>query len=189
MNCRRGPPVDGPPLKTKQVGERPRQVRLGISACLLGRAVRYDGGHRRDPLLIETLGEYVDWVPVCPEVECGLGVPREAMNLVGRPESPRLVTIETAIDHTDLMLSWGRKRAVELEAEHLCGFVFKSRSPSCGLAGVNVCDENGDSHQSDTGLFARFFMEHFPQLPVEDEQRLHDPVVRENFLRRILGGK
>jgi len=181
--------ADRPPLKTREVGERPRQVRLGISACLLGRTVRYDGGHRRDPLLIETLGQCVDWVPVCPEVECGLDVPREAMSLVGRPESPRLVTIETAIDHTDRMLRWARKRVVELEAEHLCGFVFKSRSPSCGVARVSLCDENGSRGETGVGLFARVFTEHFPQLPVEDEKRLHDPAVRENFLRRILSGK
>ena len=155
----------------------------------MGLAVRYDGGHRRDPLLMETLGQYVDWVPVCPEVECGLGVPREAMSLVGCPESPRMVTIETGIDHTDRLLKWARKRVVELETVHLCGFVFKSRSPSCALAGVNVCDENGNSRESGVGLFARVFREHFPQLPVQDERGLHDPAVREDFVRRILGGK
>jgi len=170
------------------VHEAAKRIRLGISACLLGQRVRYDGGHRRDPLLIETLGEYVDWVPVCPEVECGLPVPREAMCLAGDPASPRLVTIKTAIDHTERMLRWAHKRVVELESEHLCGFVFKSRSPSCGMAGVEVCDENGDSREGG-GLFARVFMEHFPLLPVEDESRLHDASLRESFIRGVLGRK
>jgi len=174
------------------VGEAPRKIRLGISACLLGQRVRYDGGHRRDPMLIETLGKRVDWVPVCPEVECGLPVPREAMCLAGGPgdpgdpESPRLVTIRTGIDHTERMLRWARRRVVELEAEHLCGFIFKSRSPSCGMARVEVCDENGDSREVGVGLFARTFMEHFPLLPVEDESRLGDPAVREKFIRGVL---
>ena len=176
-------------IETRQVGEDPRKIRLGISACLLGQRVRYDGGYKRDPFLIETLGQYVDWVPVCPEVECGLPVPREAMCLAGDPASPRLVTIKTGIDQTERMLRWAHKRVVELETEHLCGFVFKSRSPSCGMARVNVHDENGDSREGGGGLFARIFMEHFPLLPVEDESRLHDASLRESFIRGVLSRK
>ena len=169
--------------------EAPSRIRLGISACLLGQRVRYDGGHRRDPLLIETLGKRVDWVPVCPEVECGLPVPREAMCLAGDPESPRLVTIRTGIDHTERMLGWARRRVVELEAEHLCGFIFKSRSPSSGMERVEVYDREGNSREVGVGLFARTFMEHFPLLPVEDESRLGDPALREKFIRGILSRK
>jgi uncharacterized protein YbbK (DUF523 family) len=103
---------------------------LGISSCLLGSNVRYDGGHKLDRYLSDVLGRHVHWVPVCPEVECGLGVPRESMRLVGDPASPRLITTHTGTDHTQRMERWARQRSAELEREDLCGFVFKSRSPS-----------------------------------------------------------
>jgi uncharacterized protein YbbK (DUF523 family) len=106
------------------------KIRLGVSTCLLGDKVRYDGGHRWDRFITDTLGKYVDFVPVCPEVECGLGVPREAMRLVGDPEAPRLVTIHTNVDYTHRLLTWARQRVRELERENLCGFIFKSDSPS-----------------------------------------------------------
>jgi len=162
-----------------------QKIRLGISTCLLGERVRYDGGHKRDPFLVETLGRHVEWVPVCPEVECGLPVPREAMHLVGDPASPCLVTIRTGRDHTARMLTWAAERVRQLEAEDLCGFVFKSRSPSSGMERVKVYDERGSAAKTGTGLFARAFMDHFPLLPVEDEGRLHDPRLRENFIERV----
>ena len=90
------------------------KIKLGISACLLGEKVRYDGGHELDRFLTGTLGKYVDFVPVCPEVECGLGVPREAMRLVGDPRDPRLVTVHSGVDHTERMLAWARRRVAEL---------------------------------------------------------------------------
>lgn len=163
------------------------KIRLGISACLLGENVRYDGGHQRDPFLTDTLSAYVDFVPVCPEVECGLGVPREAMRLVGRPESPRLLTLKTEMDHTERLLTWAQRRVRELAGENLGGFIFKSKSPSSGLARVKVYPETGRGVpvRRGVGLFARVFMAHFPLLPVEDEGRLHDPVLRENFIERL----
>lgn len=161
------------------------RLRLGISACLLGRQVRYDGGHQRDPFLVDTLGRYVQWVPVCPEVECGLGVPREAMRLVGHPAAPRLVTIHTGLDHTRRMLAWARRRVRQLQAEDLSGFVFKSRSPSSGLERVKVYDDRGLPAGLGPGLFAREFLRHFPLLPAEDEDRLHDPLLRQNFIERV----
>jgi len=106
------------------------KIRIGISACLLGEKVRYDGGHKWDRFITGTLGKYVDLVPVCPEVECGLGIPREAMRLAGDPHSPRLVTVRSGIDHTERMLTWARKRVAKLAKEELCGFIFKSDSPS-----------------------------------------------------------
>ena len=151
------------------------KIKLGISSCLLGNKVRYDGGHRLDPFITETLGRYVDFVPVCPEVECGLGVPREAMHLEGDPRNPRLVTIHTKIDHTDKMVQWARKRAAELEKEGLCGFIFKSGSPSSGMERVKVYGGKGGPAKTGVGLFAREFMDRFPLIPVEDEGRLHDP--------------
>jgi uncharacterized protein YbgA (DUF1722 family)/uncharacterized protein YbbK (DUF523 family) len=162
-----------------------QKIRLGISSCLLGEKVRYDGGHRWDRFITNTLGAYVEFIPVCPEVECGLGVPREAMRLVGEPNSPRLVTIHSNIDYTERLAAWARKRVRELETEGLCGFIFKSNSPSSGMERIKVYDEKGVPVKRGVGLFARIFMENFPLLPVEDEGRLHDPKVRENFLERV----
>jgi uncharacterized protein YbgA (DUF1722 family)/uncharacterized protein YbbK (DUF523 family) len=164
-----------------------QKIRLGISACLLGQTVRYDGGHQLDRFITDTLGKYVEFVPVCPEVECGLGVPREAMRLVGDPAAPRLVTVRTKLDFTDRLVTWAQKRVRELEQENLCGFIFKSKSPSSGMERVKVYPEPapGSPVTRGVGMFARIFMEHFPLLPVEDEGRLHDPVLRENFIERL----
>lgn len=161
------------------------KIRLGISACLLGQKVRYDGGHRLDRFISETLGKWVEFVPVCPEVECGLGIPREAMRLVASPAGPRLLTIRTQVDHTERLRAWARKRLVELEGERLCGFIFKSGSPSSGLERVKIYSGKGAPARTGVGLFAREFMEHFPLLPVTDEGRLPDPEQRENFLERL----
>jgi uncharacterized protein YbgA (DUF1722 family)/uncharacterized protein YbbK (DUF523 family) len=161
------------------------KIRLGISTCLLGEQVRYDGGHKWDRFLTDTLGKYVDFVPVCPEVECGLGIPREAMRLVGDPADPRLVTVRSGVDHTERMLTWARARVAELESEDLCGFIFKSDSPSSGMERVKVYGPSGMPGKTGVGLFARTFMEHFPLLPVEEEGRLHDPKLRENFIEAI----
>jgi uncharacterized protein YbgA (DUF1722 family)/uncharacterized protein YbbK (DUF523 family) len=161
------------------------KIKLGISTCLLGENVRYDGGHKLDRFLTDTLGQYVAYVPVCPEVECGLPIPRESMHLEGDPESPRLVTSRTRQDMTERMVNWARKRVVELEKEELCGFIFKSNSPSSGMERVRVYNEKGMPVKKGAGLFARIFMENFPLLPVEDEGHLHDPKLRENFVERI----
>jgi uncharacterized protein YbgA (DUF1722 family)/uncharacterized protein YbbK (DUF523 family) len=165
------------------------KIKLGISSCLLGNKVRYDGGHRLDPFITETLGRYVDFVPVCPEMECGLGVPREAMHLEGDPRNPRLVTIHTKVDLTDKMIQWVAQRTVELEKEDLCGFIFKSGSPSSGMERVKIYGGKGSPAKVGVGLFAREFMHHFPLIPVEDEGRLHDPGLRENFIERIFALK
>ncbi|MEW6595047.1 MAG: DUF523 and DUF1722 domain-containing protein [Thermodesulfobacteriota bacterium] len=160
-------------------------LKLGISACLLGQPVRYDGGHKLDPFLAETLGQFVTFVPVCPETECGLGVPREVMRLIGDPASPRLVTSHTGVDLTDRMTRWAAQRVEQLAREDLCGFIFKSRSPSSGMERVKVYAGEGAPVKKGVGLFARAFMDRLPLLPVEDEGRLHDPVLRENFITRI----
>jgi uncharacterized protein YbgA (DUF1722 family)/uncharacterized protein YbbK (DUF523 family) len=161
------------------------KIRVGISSCLLGEKVRYDGGHKLDPYLKHTLGGYVEWVAVCPEIETGLPVPREAMRLVGDPASPRLVTIKTGIDLTERMQAWSAKKLWLLEKEDLCGFVFKSRSPSSGMRSVKVYGPTGVPSHAGAGIFARAFMEMFPLIPVEDEGRLHDPELRENFIERL----
>jgi len=162
-----------------------KRVRLGISSCLLGNSVRWNSGHKLDRFLTDTLGQFVDYLPVCPEVEAGFGVPRESFRLVGDPQSPRLMTFKTKIDHTDRMLRWAKKRVIELEQEHLHGFIFKSDSPSSGMIRVKVYTEKGMPEKKGVGLFAREFMEHFPLIPAEDDGRLHDPQIRENFIERI----
>jgi uncharacterized protein YbgA (DUF1722 family)/uncharacterized protein YbbK (DUF523 family) len=167
------------------VNDNENKIKLGVSACLLGQPVRYDGGHKRDRYVTDTLASYVDYVPVCPEVECGLPVPRESMRLTGDPANPRLVTRKTGLDHTDRMLDWGEKRLRELEKEPLCGYIFKSKSPSSGMARVKVYGDGGRPLNSGVGLWARMFMAHFPLLPFEEEGRLNDGVLRENFIQRI----
>lgn len=160
-------------------------VRLGISACLLGKKVRYDGGHRLDHYLTETLGPFVDWISVCPEVETGLGVPREPMRLVGTATDARLVTIQTHIDHTERMRKWAGGRIRELAGEGLCGFIFKSRSPSSGMTRVKIYSEDGVAGPVGSGMWAGAFMDANPLLPVEDESRLRDADIRENFIERV----
>ncbi len=161
------------------------KIKIGISACLLGRNVRYDGGHQWDRYITDTLGCYCDWVPVCPEVEYGLGIPREAMRLVGDAATPRLMTVKTGMDHTEGMLEWARKRLMALETEDLCGFIFKSNSPSSGMTGVKVYGPPGVPSRKGIGVFAGAFMDHFPLLPVIDDERIHDPMLRENFIERV----
>lgn len=165
------------------------KIKLGISTCLLGEPFRFDGGHKFDHFLVHTLGQYVEYVPVCPEMECGLPVPRESMHLEGDPQNPRLVTTKTHINHTDRMIRFARQRVRELEKEDLCGYIFKSNSPSSGMERVKVYDAHGVPSKVGVGIFARIFMEHFPLLPVEDEGRLNDPKLRENFIERIFALK
>jgi uncharacterized protein YbbK (DUF523 family) len=160
-------------------------IKVGISSCLLGEKVRYDGGHKLDIFLKDALGKYVEYVPVCPEVECGLDVPRKSMRLEGNPASPRLIVTITREDMTKRLESFARKRVIQLEKEDICGFIFKSDSPSCGMELVNVYNEKSMPVKASAGIFADFFMKHFPLLPVEDEGHLHDPGLRKNFLERI----
>jgi len=164
---------------------RPDPLTLGISACLLGERVRYDGGHRLDHYLRDTVGRFIQWVPVCPEVECGLPVPREPMHLAGTHDNPRLITQDTGADHTIMMKKWMPEKLRELEKKALCGFVFKSRSPSCGLK-VEVQEGNGVSTRIRRGLFAMAFTERFPLMPVVDDEMLYDPETRRDFFERVL---
>ncbi|MFC1875700.1 YbgA family protein [Thermodesulfobacteriota bacterium] len=161
------------------------KMRIGISSCLLGNAVRWNAGHKQDKYLINTLGQFVEYVPVCPEVEAGFGVPRESMRLVGDPEKPRLITFKSKTDATGQMTHWVKKRVKELAAEDLCGFIFKSDSPSSGMIRVKVYNEKGMPEKKGVGMFARAFMDRFPLIPAEDDGRLHDPAIRENFIERI----
>ena len=161
------------------------KFRIGISSCILGNPVRWNAGHKLDKYLTHTLGQFVEYVPVCPEVEVGLGVPRESMRLVGDPERPRLITFKSKTDHTDKMMRWASKRVKALETEDLCGFIFKSDSPSSGMIRVKVYNDKGMPHKVGVGIFAREFMNHFPSIPVEDDGRLNNPQIRENFIQQI----
>src|SRR6476660_5773035 len=160
-------------------------LRLGISRCLLGDEVRFDGGHKRDNFLTDVFGRYVEWVPVCPEVEAGLGTPREAMRLVGDPRHPRLVTIRSGTDHTQALVRMTDERIEELKKLELSGYVFKKDSPSCGIERVRLYNEHGMAGRNGVGLFARAFIEQFPLIPVEEEGRLCEPTLRENFIERV----
>jgi uncharacterized protein YbgA (DUF1722 family)/uncharacterized protein YbbK (DUF523 family) len=163
--------------------DRPR---LGISACLLGDEVRFDGGHKRDPFLVEVLSPHVCWVRVCPEVEVGMGTPRETLRLErGDDRAIRMVTTRTGIDQTGAMSAWARKRLTELEREQLSGYVLKKDSPSCGMERVKVFDASGMPERTGRGIFAEALLKRFPNLPVEEEGRLSDPRLRENFIERV----
>jgi len=161
------------------------KIKLGISSCLLGEEVRYDGGHKLDLFLKKALGEYVEYVSVCPEVECGFGVPRKSMRLEGEPDSFRLIITETGQDMTERMMNWAQKRVIQLEEEDISGFIFKSNSPSCGVKRVKIYNKKNVPVQVGVGIFAGVFIKRFPLLPVEDEESLHDLKLRENFIEKI----
>jgi uncharacterized protein YbgA (DUF1722 family)/uncharacterized protein YbbK (DUF523 family) len=161
------------------------KIRIGVSSCLLGNPVRYDGGHKHDRFITDILGKYFEFVPVCPEVECGLPVPRETMRLVGDPVNPRLKTSRTGLDHTGQMLNFCSKKVAELEEEDLKAFIFKKDSPSSGLHRVKVYSEAGFATKSGRGLFAAAFTRAYPLIPVEEEGRMHDAPIRENFIEKI----
>lgn len=160
-------------------------IKIGVSSCLLGNKVRYDGGHSHDRFLTQTLGLFAEYVPVCPEVECGMPTPREAVRLVGSTENPRLETRKTAVDKTDQMKTWIKNRLKELAKEDLCGFIFRSKSPSSGLYRIRVYGDDGKVRKNGTGLFAKAYTEAFPRIPVEEAGRLNDPKLRENFIENI----
>jgi uncharacterized protein YbgA (DUF1722 family)/uncharacterized protein YbbK (DUF523 family) len=158
--------------------------RIGISSCLLGEEVRFDGGHKRDTFLTQILDSYVEWVRVCPEVEVGMGVPRETLRLVRVGDDTRMITTRTGIDHTDSMRAWSEKRTKALAGMDLRGYVLKKDSPSCGMERVKVYGEGGAARVG-VGTYAEVLKARFPSLPIEEEGRLTDPVLRENFIERV----
>jgi uncharacterized protein YbbK (DUF523 family) len=165
--------------------------RIGISRCLLGDEVRYDGGHRRDAFLVDTLGRDVEWVAVCPEVEMGMDTPREPIQLVAAADGlhsgqhgVRLVGVNSGRDWTQTMETWRRDRLRDLAAAGLSGYVLKSNSPSCGMDGVHVHADDGPA-RTGRGLFAQALIDAMPGLPVEDDDRLHDVKVRAAFIDRV----
>lgn len=161
-----------------------RTVVIAISSCLLGARVRFDGGHKRDDFLVTTLGRWVQWVPVCPEVEVGMGTPRESIRLVREGGEVRLVAPKSGRDWTAEMRAYAELRLGELEARDLDGFVLKKDSPSCGMERVKVYG-GGMPSRTGRGLFAEALLARWPYLPVEEEGRLNDPRLRENFVKRV----
>lgn len=159
--------------------------RIGISACLLGQRVRYDGGDKRDSFLTETFGRYVEWVPVCPELEVGMGVPREPVRLEGLSSSPRMIAERSGKDWTEAMNRFAAKRVRDLGALGLSGYVLKKNSPSCGMERVRVYGKTGVPTRQGRGLFAAALMRGQSMLPIEEEGRLNDPKLRENFIERV----
>jgi uncharacterized protein YbgA (DUF1722 family)/uncharacterized protein YbbK (DUF523 family) len=180
-----GREVGGNEISESRGSQEEPTIRLGISTCLLGERVRYDGGHKLDRFLVNTLGQYVEWVPVCPEVEMGLPIPRESMHLAGDPEAPRLVAPRSGTDYTARMKAWAQERLDQLAGMDLCGFVLKKDSPSSGLFRVKVYNEHGMAQRNGTGMFPRELMNRFPLLPLEEEGRLNDVPLRENFIERV----
>jgi uncharacterized protein YbbK (DUF523 family)/uncharacterized protein YbgA (DUF1722 family) len=167
--------------------EAARPIRVGVSTCLLGEHVRYDGGHKRDAFLVEELGRWVEWVSVCPEVELGMGVPRPNVHLVevdGEAEL-RMLAPATGEDFTERMRAYATTRVEELRRIELDGYVLKKNSPSCGMARVKVHGFGGPKRRDGVGLFARALLAAWPHLPVEEEGRLSDPALRENFVERV----
>lgn len=166
-------------------GYHGRSLRLGISSCLLGQEVRYDGGHKRDRFLTDVLGSFVTWVPVCPEIEIGMGTPRPTIRLEDSPEGVRLVMPSTGDDLTETMRSYSVDRVRRLEKHGLAGYVLKKDSPSCGMERVKIRDRNDVPARTGVGIYAAELMRIAPDLPVEEEGRLNDPRLRENFITRI----
>lgn len=160
------------------------KLRIGISSCLLGDEVRFDGGHKRDRFLTGTLAPFVEWVRVCPEVEIGLGIPRETLRLVRAGDDTRMVTTRTGIDHTDTMRAYAARRTKQLAGMALRGYVLKKDSPSCGMERVKVY-EGGAAARTGVGTYAEVLKARFPALPIEEEGRLCDAVLRENFIERV----
>ena len=182
-----GPDASAAPVRADD--DLPR-LKIGVSACLLGQEVRFDGQHKRDAFLVDELGPFVDFVPICPEVEVGMPIPRETLRLV-RPGSAggalALVAPRSGADWTDRMNAYAESRVARLASEDLCGYVFKKDSPSCGVWRVKVYrpGESGAPERDGAGLFAARLRAAYPQLPVEEEGRLRDPALRENFITRL----
>lgn len=160
-------------------------IKIGVSACLLGQEVRFDGGHKRNAWLTDLFGRYVEWVPVCPEVEVGMPTPREPIRLEVRSAEMQLIAPKSGTDHTVAMTDYSERRVTELQAEDLCGYVLKKDSPSCGLWRVRVYTGEGAPKRSGRGLFAQTLVDGFRNLPIEEEGRLSDPQLRENFIERV----
>lgn len=160
------------------------KVKLGVSACLLGKKVRYDGGHKKNRF-VAALGRRFQLIPLCPEIEAGLSIPREPMRLEGARSCPRLVVIGSCIDLTSALNAWAEKKAKQLAKEKLCGLVLKSRSPSCAINDADLFTASGKKKGKTAGIFTAVVMRHDPNLPLINEEDLEAPALRKNFIKRV----
>jgi uncharacterized protein YbgA (DUF1722 family)/uncharacterized protein YbbK (DUF523 family) len=167
-----------------------KKIRIGVSSCLIGEKVRWNGDHKQDRYVREILSRYFEYIPVCPEMEVGMGVPRETVALYGDPQKPSMISKKTQTDWTKPMEKYIKSRINNLSADDLCGYIFKSKSPSCGMGRVPLYSEFG-SHKvkHGPGMFANAFINSFPLVPTEEEGRLNDPRIRENFIVRVFSFK
>lgn len=164
----------------------PNKIKLGISACLLGEHVRYNGGHKHDREMLKAFGQDMEFVPICPETGCGMTIPREPLGLYGNPDCPSIVALKTKIDHSECMHLWGIKKLGEIGRENLCGYIFKSKSPSCGMSKIEIQGFDGILRNNGIGFWAGMFAEYFPMIPAADESTLQDPSAREDFISKII---
>jgi uncharacterized protein YbgA (DUF1722 family)/uncharacterized protein YbbK (DUF523 family) len=162
-------------------------IKVGISTCLLGERVRFDGGHKRDRYITDILGDYFKFVPVCPELDVGMGVPRESVRLEGEVDSPRMVGTKTGKDWTAKMNRYSCDKTRKLERLQLSGYILKKDSPSCGMERVRVYGKGGVPNRNGRGLYAAALLDRYSLLPVEEEGRLNDARLRENFIVRVFG--
>lgn len=160
-------------------------IRIGVSSCLLGNEVRYDGGHKHDRYLTGVLDSWVEWSPVCPEIEVGMGVPRPTIRLERDGDGDRLIEPDAGTDYTGSMARYAKRRVRELAREGLDGFVLKRGSPSCGMERVKVWTKGAPAHKKGVGHFARRVLEDQPNWPVEEEGRLNDVSLRDHFIERV----
>lgn len=161
------------------------KIKVAVSACLLGEKTRYDGEHKSDQFIKDALGEVFNLVSICPEVEFGFGVPREPLQLVGDPQSPRLITRESKKDYTEIMVRWAKNRALALKQEGIKGFILKSNSPTCGIRQVKIYDQNGNAVKKGVGLFVLVLKKYFPFAPMENEKRIHNDKIYQEFIKKI----
>ncbi len=158
-------------------------ILIGISSCLLGEEVRFDKGHKKDNFICHLLSNYFKFISVCPEVGAGLGTPRPSMRLTGSPDNPKLIEVKNPDrDHTKALMTYSQQAVKELPA--ISGYILKNKSPSCGLKSVKIYQEKGAPKQGQ-GLFAKLLEETYPTLPIEEEGRLNDAKLRENFIERV----
>jgi len=164
------------------------KIRVGVSSCLLGARVRYDGGHKCDAWINGTLAAYFEFVPVCPEVAIGLGTPRQPIRLIRSGDGIRVRGVDRRhVDVTERLRAYGRSMAAQLT--DISGYIFKRGSPSCGLRRVPIYDEAGRPVAQGVGAYARAIMDVHPLLPCEEEGRLDDPEIGADFITRVLAYK
>lgn len=159
--------------------------KVGISSCILGNAVRYDGQHARTDWAAKVMSEHFEWLPVCPELGAGLGLPRETIRLVDDGASVRLKGTRSGDDHTESMNQFSRLFLRWFAEQKPHGFILKAKSPSCGFSRIKVHESKGERPKSSSGLFAAALMEAMPELPIEEDGRLNDPALRANFVERV----